>query len=94
MCLGLPGKITQITDTNNLMATVDISGVSREVNISCIANKPLEQLVGSYALIHVGFAMVLIDELEAERTLEELKKFGVAQEVLEHSRENENTREN
>ncbi|MEN2494681.1 MAG: hypothetical protein TECD_00588 [Hyphomicrobiaceae bacterium hypho_1] len=83
MCLGIPGKIIAINDANLLMATVDISGVTREVNISCVASKPLEKLIGSYALIHVGFAMALIDEHEANRTLEILKNFGMASEMLQ-----------
>ena len=83
MCLGIPGQIVEITDTARMMAMADISGVRREVNVSCIADGPLEGLIGSYALIHVGFAMALIDEAEAARTLEALEGLGEAQETLE-----------
>jgi len=82
MCLGIPGKIVEITDADRLMAIADISGVRREVNVACIADGPQERLVGSYALIHVGFAMALIDEIEAARTLEALEGLGEAQETL------------
>ena len=84
MCLGIPGQITAITDADRQMAHVDISGVRREVNVACVAgNAPLEDLVGTWALIHVGFAMSRIDADEAARTLEALRELGEAQEELE-----------
>ncbi len=83
MCLGIPGQIVEITDASRQMALADISGVRREVNVSCIVGETLEALVGRYALIHVGFAMALIDEEEAARTLEALESLGEAQETLE-----------
>ena len=84
MCLGIPGRITAITDPGRQMAMAEVSGVRREVNVACIvANTPLEALVGQWALIHVGFAMALIDEDEAARTLEALRDLGEAQETLE-----------
>lgn len=83
MCLGIPGRITAITDAGRLMAMAEVSGVRREVSVACVAEGPLEGLVGRWALIHVGFAMSLIDEDEAERTLEALRDLGEAQEALE-----------
>ena len=83
MCLGIPGQIVQITDASRMMALADISGVRREVNVSCIADGPLETLEGAWTLIHVGFAMSLIDEDEAQQTLEALRGLGEAQETLE-----------
>lgn len=83
MCLGIPGRILAITDADRQMAMAEISGVRREVNVACIADGPLEALVGAWALIHVGFAMSRIDEDEAERTLQALRDLGEAQEALE-----------
>ena len=83
MCLGIPGQIVEITDEARQLAMADISGVRREVNVSCIVDGPLEDLVGAYALIHVGFAMARIDEEEAAATLEALRGLGEAQETLE-----------
>ncbi|MEA5160126.1 HypC/HybG/HupF family hydrogenase formation chaperone [Cereibacter johrii] len=83
MCLGIPGRIAAITDPARLMALAEVSGVRREVNLACVADGPLEGLVGRWALIHVGFAMSLIDEEEAARTLEALRELGEAQEALE-----------
>ena len=83
MCLGIPGQIVEITDESRQLAMADVSGVRREVNVSCIADGPLQDLVGAYALIHVGFAMARIDEEEAAATLEALRGLGEAQETLE-----------
>lgn len=83
MCLGIPGQIVAITNADRLMAMADVSGVRREVNVACIADGPLDGLLGSWALIHVGFAMSRIDEDEAARTLEALQGLGEAQETLE-----------
>jgi len=83
MCLGIPGQIVAITDEARLMAMAEVSGVRREVNVACVAEGPLEQLIGQWALIHVGFAMSLIDEDEAAKTLEALRDLGEAQETLE-----------
>ena len=62
MCLGIPGQITEITDPSRLMAMADVSGVKREVSLAPVADRPLEALVGEWVLIHVGFAMAVIDE--------------------------------
>lgn len=83
MCLGIPGRIIAITDAGRLMAMAEVSGVRREVNVACVAGNDLAALVGQWALIHVGFAMSLIDEDEAEKTLQALRDLGEAQETLE-----------
>lgn len=83
MCLGIPGRITAITDAGRLMAMAEVSGVRREVNVACVADGGLEGLVGQWVLIHVGFAMSRIDEDEAAKTLEALRDLGEAQETLE-----------
>lgn len=86
MCLGIPGKIVAITDETRQMAMADVSGVKREVSVACVVDGPLQELVGQWALIHVGFAMALIDEDEAAKTLEALRELGEAQETLEQMR--------
>jgi hydrogenase expression/formation protein HypC len=83
MCLGIPGQITAITDPTRMMAMAEVSGVRREVNVAPIVTGALEDVVGKWALIHVGFAMAEIDEDEAEKTLEALRGLGEAQETLE-----------
>ena len=83
MCLGIPGRIVAITDEARQMAMADVSGVRREVSVACVASGPLDALVGEWVLIHVGFAMSLIDEAEAARTLDALRELGEAQEALD-----------
>ena len=83
MCLGIPGRIVAITDEARQMAMADVSGVRREVSVACVVDGPLDALVGEWVLIHVGFAMSLIDEAEAARTLDALRELGEAQEALD-----------
>ena len=83
MCLGIPGQIVAITDPERLMAMADVSGVRRQVSLAPVADRPLEALVGEWVLIHVGFAMAVIDAHEAAETLEALRGLGEAQETLE-----------
>jgi hydrogenase expression/formation protein HypC len=86
MCLGIPGRITAITDADRLIAMAEISGVRRAVNVACVAGNDLQALIGQWALIHVGFAMSLIDEAEAAATLDALRDLGEAEEALEQMR--------
>ena len=83
MCLGIPGQIAEVTDASRLMAMAEISGVRREVNVAPVLQGKIEDLVGKWVLIHVGFAMSVIDEDEAAKTLEALRGLGEAQETLE-----------
>jgi hydrogenase expression/formation protein HypC len=83
MCLGIPGQIVAITDADRLMAMAEVSGVRREVNVACVAQSDPAALVGQWVLIHVGFAMSLIDADEAARTLEALRELGETQEALD-----------
>jgi hydrogenase expression/formation protein HypC len=85
MCLGIPGQILEITDAENSMARVDVSGVRREVNIACIIDDdhPVDACVGDWVLVHVGFAMSRIDEDEARQTLAILSELGEVQAELD-----------
>jgi len=88
MCLGIPGQIVSIDDAARKIATVEVGGVTRKVNIACIVNesRPVERCVGDWVLVHVGFAMARIDEHQAAETLRILKELGEAQEQLEAMR--------
>ena len=71
MCLGIPGKIIEISDQETLlMGKVDFGGVIKDV---CLAYVP-EAKVGDYTLIHVGFALSLMDEKEANASLDTLRE--------------------
>ncbi len=79
MCLGIPGKVTEIHDTGFLrQGLVDFDGVRREVCLSCVP----EAEVGDYVIVHVGFALSRIDEAEAHATLEALRQMGELEEGL------------
>jgi len=94
MCLGIPGQIVEITDEARMMALADVSGVRREVNVACVLEGDIGDLVGTWTLIHVGFAMSLIDEEEAASTLQALKDLGEAQETLKQMAEGDAALEN
>ena len=84
MCLGIPGRIVEITDADNLIAKVDVAGVKRPVNVACVIDheRPIDDCVGDWVLVHVGFAMSRIDEEEAQKTLALLTELGEAQEEI------------
>jgi len=72
MCLAIPGKITETFEVEGLkMGKIDFGGVTREV---CLSYVP-EADVGDYAVVHVGFAISILDEEEALRSLELIKEF-------------------
>jgi hydrogenase expression/formation protein HypC len=68
MCLGIPGRITEMP-----MGTVDFGGVKREV---CLAYVTDEVDVDDYVIVHVGFAISKVDEDEAKRTFELLQEMS------------------
>jgi hydrogenase expression/formation protein HypC len=90
MCLGIPGRIVKIDDVTKRLATVEVGGVRRQVNIVCIVDEdhPAESCVGDWVLIHVGFAMSRINEAEATETLKILTELGEAQLEIEAMRLN------
>ena len=67
MCLGIPGKVVDTYREHDvLMGKVEFSGVFKRV---CLEHVP-EVRVGEYVLVHVGFALSRIDEVEAQRVFE------------------------
>ncbi|MEJ1992563.1 MAG: HypC/HybG/HupF family hydrogenase formation chaperone [Maritimibacter sp.] len=83
MCLGIPGLIVELTDKSRMMAMADVSGVRREVNLMPVTGEvEPESLIGKWVLIHVGFAMSVIDEEEAAATIAVLRELGEAQQEL------------
>jgi hydrogenase expression/formation protein HypC len=85
MCLGIPGRVVKIDDAEKKLATVDVSGVRRQINLACVVDEahPVAACVGDWVLVHVGFAMSRIDEREAALTLQVLQELGEAQAELE-----------
>jgi hydrogenase expression/formation protein HypC len=88
MCLGIPGRIVTIDNVERKLATVDVGGMKRQINIACIVDDahPVEACVGDWVLVHVGFAMSRIDERQANETLKILAELGEAQAEIEAMR--------
>jgi len=76
MCLGIPGEIIEITDPSRDLATVNVAGVRRTIDIGLLEDEDVQP--GDWVLIHVGFAMAKIDEAQAARALEGLQLMGQA----------------
>jgi len=81
MCLAVPGRVVEITDTGDIAfrrGKVDFGGIRKEVNL---AYTP-EAEVGKYVLVHVGFAISVVDEAEAQRIFKYLEELGLLREEL------------
>lgn len=73
MCLGVPGKIIEAYDDRGLrMGRIDFGGALRE---ACLAYVP-EARVGDYVIIHVGFALSVLSEAEAQASLATLREIA------------------
>lgn len=81
MCLAVPGRVVDIIDGRDIafrVGKVDFGGIRKEVNL---AYTP-EAEIGKYVLVHVGFAISVIDEEEAKRVFELLQEMGAVREEL------------
>jgi hydrogenase expression/formation protein HypC len=75
MCLAIPGKLEKITaelDETFRIGNVNFDGITKEVNLALVP----EVQIGDYVLVHVGTAIGIIDEEEAQKTLEALKQMN------------------
>jgi hydrogenase expression/formation protein HypC len=76
MCLAIPGQVVEIVDETNRLATVEVAGVRRKVNIGLLDAEGSGVGPGDWVLIHVGFAISRVDEEEAHATHELLMRMG------------------
>ena len=74
MCLAVPGKVISIGGEDPIMRTgrIDFGGVIREVNLCYVPDVKL----GDYVVVHVGFALSIVDEEEANKVFEYLRQIG------------------
>ena len=81
MCLAVPGKLISIEGTDPTFRTgkVNFGGIVKEVNLSYVS----EANVGDYVLVHVGFALTVVDEEEANKVFSYLKEMGELGELTE-----------
>ena len=71
MCLGIPGKVLEIRQQDDLpMGKVEFGGIAKDI---CLAYVP-EAQVGDYVLVHVGFAISRVDEQEAQEIFSYLRQ--------------------
>jgi len=79
MCLAVPGKILSIEEADPTFRTgrVDFAGIVKSVSLSYLP----EAIVGDYVLVHVGFALSIVDEKEAAQVFEYLRQMGELEEL-------------
>jgi hydrogenase expression/formation protein HypC len=84
MCLAIPGQVLSTSDGDPIMRTarVDFGGIVKEINL---AYTP-EAVVGDYVLVHVGFAISVIDPAEARKVFEHLARIGEIEAELDAER--------
>ncbi len=72
MCLAVPGKLISVDDSPSLMRSgkVDFGGILKEVSLAYVP----EAKLGDYVLVHVGFALSIVDEAEANQVFEYLRQ--------------------
>ncbi|ATX89162.1 hydrogenase isoenzymes formation protein HypC [Klebsiella aerogenes] len=72
MCIGIPGQIRTI---DGVMAKVEVCGIQREVDLTLVGadDEQGQPRIGQWVLVHVGFAMSVINEAEARDTLDALQ---------------------
>ena len=86
MCLGIPGRIVEVSDREAGLATVDVSGVRRSISVALVDEPAAPVAEGDWVLIHVGFALSRIDEEQAHETLELLRRGAELQRELDEMR--------
>ena len=72
MCLAIPGKVVSVEGT---IAVIDFGGVQRETNVSLVEVKP-----GDYVIVHAGFAIQTVDEIDALETIKLWEELLASQE--------------
>lgn len=78
MCLGIPGRVVEIVDGYaDQLALVDVEGVQRNINIGMLDEPPA---AGDWILIHMGFALELIDQSQADEAIAGLELMGQSRE--------------
>jgi len=81
MCLAVPGKIISIEEADATFRNgrVDFAGIVKNVNLSYVPNA----VVGDYVVVHVGFALSIVDEKEAAQVFEYLRQMDELGELSE-----------
>lgn len=84
MCLAIPGKVKSIEmkyDGKVRMAKIQFGGITKEASLDMVPKAK----IGDYVLVHVGVAISIVDEQEAEQTFKYLEEIGEIDELVEHA---------
>jgi hydrogenase expression/formation protein HypC len=81
MCLAIPGKIVELLSEDRDTAVIDVLGVRRRIDLGLLADDP--PVTGDWVLIHVGFAMSKISEVDALDQLRMLTELGEQESAVE-----------
>ena len=83
MCLAVPGKVISIEEADATFRSgrVDFAGIVKSVNLSYVP----EAKIGDYVVVHVGFALSIVDEAEARQVFEYLREMGELTELTEEA---------
>ena len=75
MCLAVPGKIVSISERDPLlrMGRISFGGIIKQVSLAYVP----EAVVGDYVIVHVGFAISILDRHEAESTLKYVRQLEI-----------------
>jgi hydrogenase expression/formation protein HypC len=84
MCLAIPGKIIELIADQPTLATVDVNGVRRRVDLGLLVDE--QPVPGDWVLIHVGFAMSKISERDAAEQMRTLRILGEDQAAMDEVR--------
>ena len=76
MCLGIPMKLIRIEENDR--GLVEVDGMRKTISLALLEERP----EGAYVLVHAGYALQLVDEDEAEKTLEILREFAALKEEM------------
>ena len=81
MCLAVPGKIVSIDEADATFRNgrVNFGGIVKTVNLSYVPDAK----IGDYVVVHVGFALSIVDENEAAQVFEYLRQMGELGELTE-----------
>jgi hydrogenase expression/formation protein HypC len=87
MCLAVPGQIKSISGDDALTRTAKVSfgGILKDVSLAYVP----EARVGEYVIVHVGFALNVLDEAEAQQVFEDLKRMDELEELEKLGNENQ-----
>ena len=80
MCLAVPGQVTAISNAQQALGIVTLSGIEREVNLACVIEpgEDASDCIGQWVLVHAGFALNRLDADEAQMVLTQIAQLDAS----------------